>query len=105
MNLKQVVSQFKQTLTTLIKDSEQVDLNASINIAVALYFVSYFHMQNHSCRQYLLKNGKDPEVLKFIKLWNSTESARLEKIKESTKKKFIKCPFDTFFNETLRVEE
>lgn len=46
------------------------DNDAEVNVCVALYFVTYFHINNNSCRQYLSKqNPNDPMVTSFLKVW------------------------------------
>jgi hypothetical protein len=66
------------------------DLNADINIAVAIYFGTYFHLKNLSCKRYIsqiFKNcaREDQESLVgFIKAWEAHELSLASAVKPST---------------------
>ena len=106
LKLSNMVEDFRLKLRELIANSSLEDLNAELNICVALYFCSYFHIKNASCRSFLAKlETKDHSLLSFLKAWELSESTRLSKVKDSTRDKFAKCDFDTYLYEIQRVEE
>ena len=67
------------------------DLNAEINIAVAIYFCTYFHLKNPSCKRYIsqiFKNSGAREdcesLVAFIKAWEAHELSLVSAVKPST---------------------
>ena len=57
MKLQSMVAQFKEVLNSHITQSQATDMSAEMNICVALYFTSYFHLKNISCRKFLQTFG------------------------------------------------
>lgn len=80
---------------------------------MALYFATYFHLKNASCRKYLqsvMKSQSQADhkpLLDFIKLWESSEKTRLADIKPTTLQKFsgAACTFQVYLDETQRIED
>ena len=94
------------------KCKESGDLNADINIAVAIYFGTYFHLKNLSCKRYISQIFKScgPEdqesLVGFIKAWEAHELSLASAVKPSTLAAFtgLCTSFQVFMDETKKVE-
>jgi hypothetical protein len=53
--MSQIISKFQDKLQVLIEEGkrDKFDVSADDNVAVALYFATYFHTKNKSCQAYL----------------------------------------------------
>jgi hypothetical protein len=110
--LKKMVNKYSDVLKYFIENQTSDDFSGKINVCVALYFASYYHIRNLSCRKYLsqfLTNKMEVEdgLIEFMKLWESTEKERISGIKEKTVMKFTDpaTDFDSYFFYTKKVEE
>jgi hypothetical protein len=79
MKLSQIVEKYREAYRELVVQGEaRGDFNAEINVAVSIYFCTYFHLQNLSCKRYLSKlfksgNHDQDGLLAFIKAWEAHE--------------------------------
>jgi len=107
MKLHAMVDKFKGILTDFIKSSPESDIDAESNIVVALYFVSYFHPKNTSCREFLRTAlqpaDKGIELLRFLRAWAADESERKSKVREPDR--FMTSDFEQYLAEFGKVEE
>ena len=51
--LKKMVTKYSDALRLFIENRTSDDFSGKINVCVALYFASYYHIKNLSCRKYL----------------------------------------------------
>ena len=51
--LKKMVTKYSDALKHFIENRTSDDFSGKINVCVALYFASYYHIKNLSCRKYL----------------------------------------------------
>lgn len=85
-----MVARYSNELKNLIDNHTSDDFSGKINMSVALYFASYYHIKNVSCRKYLSqfvdgrKDGGGGGLVEFMQLWESNERARIAKIKDTT---------------------
>ena len=94
------------------KWKEAGDFNAEINIAVAIYFTTYFHLKNASSKRYIsqiFKKSSREEcesLVAFIKAWEAHELSLASAVKPSTLAAFtgVCNSFQVFLDETKKVE-
>ena len=94
------------------KWKEAGDFNAEINIAVAIYFTTYFHLKNASSKRYIsqiFKKSSREEcesLVAFIKAWEAHELSLASAVKPSTLAAFtgVCSSFQVFLDETKKVE-
>lgn len=108
--LKKMVTKYSDLLKYFIENQTSDDFSGKINVCVALYFASYYHIKNLSCRKYLsqfINSKMEDGLLEFMKLWEYTEKERISGIKEKTVKKFTDpaTDFNSYFFNTKKVEE
>jgi len=54
MKLSSLVDKYRDVFLQMVNSGKEAgDINAEINIAVAIYFCTYFHLQNQSCKRYI----------------------------------------------------
>lgn len=104
-----MIHKYSDLLKSLIEYETSDDFSGKINVCVALYFASYYHIKNLSCRKYLsqfINSKMEDGLIEFMKLWEHTEKDRIVGIKENTVKKFTApSDFDSYFFHTKKVEE
>ena len=60
MKLSSLVDKYRNIFYSMVTDGKAAgDMNAEVNIAVALYFCTYFHLQNLSCKRYISQVSKN----------------------------------------------
>jgi hypothetical protein len=109
MKLSTLVRSYKTKLRALIDEfahsSSNDDMTIDTNVAVALYFSSYFHARNLSCKEYLAKFGNNSHLFAFLKAWETDLRDRHEKVRPKSQTRLLKCLFEDYLGEMRKVEE
>lgn len=109
--LSRMVQDFKRKVKVLLEDLQvddtySYDFNIATNLAVAIYFASYFHLKNQACRRFIGQHSQNGHLMDFLRSWENAYNERVDKVKNpDTKSKLLKGDFQTFLDEMRLIEE
>lgn len=97
-----LIEKYQGILNEMIAESTEKDFKAQAHLSIAVYFASYFHQENESCKIYLSKNSSDEGLKKFVQMWDYNEKKKTEGIKETFRTKMR--DFNYFINTSKIIE-